>query len=49
MIRKITVFFIAVLANQSYGIDSFIKIDSIPKVFYEAKYEVEINKHDMDN
>ena len=43
MIRKITVFFIAVLANQSYGIDSFIKIDSIPKVFYEAKYEVEIN------
>ena len=44
MFRKIIVLFIALFAKQSFGIELHIQNDSIPKVSYEAIYDVKIEK-----
>ena len=45
MFRKIIVFFIVLFAKQSFGIELYIQNDSIPKVSYEAIYDVEIEEN----
>lgn len=45
MVRKIIVFFIALFAKQSFGIELYIQNDSIPKVSYENMYDVEIEEN----
>ena len=44
MIRKIIVFLIVLFAKQSFGIELYAQSDSIPKVSYEAIYDVKIEK-----
>lgn len=45
MIRKIIVFLIVLFAKQSFGIELYAQSDSIPKVSYEAIYDVKIEKN----
>ena len=44
MIRKIIVFLIVLFTKQSFGIELYAQSDSIPKVSYEAIYDVKIEK-----
>ena len=45
MFRKIIVLFTVLFAKQSFGIELYIQNDSIPKVSYEAIYDVEIEEN----